>query len=68
MVTMVVGVGELIAAGCISDAVTRGLARPKIRRRWFHISCMLLRCLVVVFENCSGCWIEVLEERRKGQI
>lgn len=41
MVAMVVGVGEMIATVPLSEAVTRGAARPKAKRRWLQVTCML---------------------------
>ncbi len=61
MVTMVVGAEEFI------DAVTREAAKPKIKRRWLQVFCILLRCLDVV-ESCCVCWSEVGEGKRKSDL
>lgn len=55
MVTMVVGVGEVIAPVCISEAVTSWAARPKINMRWLQMSCILYCCLDVVVDGYPGC-------------
>ena len=65
VVTMVVGEGEVIAA---LSAATREAGRPRTKRRWLQMSCMLLRCLDVVIENCSGCWCKVEDRRKNGRI
>ena len=41
MVAKVVGVEMFIAAGCRKDAGTRGAARPKTKRRWLRVCCIL---------------------------
>lgn len=55
MVTKMVGVGEVVATACISEAVTRWAATPNIKRRWLQMSCMLYYCPEVVVDGCSGC-------------
>ena len=74
METMVVGVG-VIAAACMSDAVTIGTERPVTigterpvtKRRWLQGSCILYCCLNVVVDGCFGFWSEVEKERKKNR-
>lgn len=68
MVTMVVGVGEGIAVGSLSDAVTKGAARLKMKGRWLQVSCMLFICSGVVVDGFSGYRSEVEETRRENQV
>lgn len=59
LVSRVVGGAErFVAAVCRTAAGTRGLARPKIKRRWHQVSCISVFCSMVVLLG----WIDVLGE------